>query len=60
MFIFWGGGYYTSCTCTTCMKKFKKFIFITIPKPRGIPPSVCSGTSNLENPMQKAEPSLGA
>ena len=38
----------------------KKFIFITIPKPRGIPPSVCSGTSNLENPMQKAEPSLGA
>ena len=38
----------------------KKFIFITIPKPRGIPPSVCPGTSNLENPMQKAEPSLGA
>ena len=38
----------------------KKFIFITIPKPRGIPPSVCSGTSNLDNPMQKAEPSLGA
>ena len=36
------------------------FIFITIPKPRGIPPSVCSGTYNLENPMQKAEPSLGA
>ena len=48
-----------SCACVYAYENSKSLSsYTTIPKPRGIPPSVCSGTSNLDNPMQKAEPCL--
>ena len=35
--------------------KIQVYLHYTNPKSRGIPSSACSGTSNLENPVQKAE-----